>query len=296
MALNRSNRYPGRFAATSLAHPQGAFKNRTSATSKDGSYLEADWLNDMSALQEAILAQAGVVPNGNVDSATSSQVFTALQSLFPTTGRLLGPPQIFTVSGTYTPTSGAKTAVIEIIGAGGGGGGTGTTSTNTSAVGSGGNSGAAAKKRITNPVTTAITVGIGGAGGVGDNPGSGGGVSAFGSLISAPGGKGGLKVTLTSNTAVVSACAAATEVATGGDINFKSGQGNYGTVSIVGSGWSGKGGDSIFGSGAGGVNKSDGVAATNPGSGGSGSHDDAGGPARVGGKGANGICIIWEYA
>ncbi|WP_174822354.1 hypothetical protein [Pantoea sp. CCBC3-3-1] len=211
-------------------------------------------------------------------------------------GSLLGSPQIFTTSGTYTPTPGTKVAEIEIIGAGGGGGGTGATSSSTAAVASGGNSGAAAKKRILNPVITSVVIGIGGAGGIGDNPGSAGGASSFGTIISAPGGKGGLKVTLTSSSAVVSACAAATEIATGGDINFKSGQGSYGTIAIVGSGWSGKGGDSIFGPGGGGVYKSDGISAVNPGAGGGGSHDESGGPARIGGKGANGICIIREYA
>lgn len=47
MALDRSNRYPGRFLNPTAEQPQGAFKNRTSPTAEDGSYFEADWANDM---------------------------------------------------------------------------------------------------------------------------------------------------------------------------------------------------------------------------------------------------------
>jgi len=82
MALNRSNKYPGRFLAPNAAHPQGAFKNRTSPTAQDGSYLEASWANDIAALNEAILTAAGVTPNGNEDTATVNQVFDSLKNLF----------------------------------------------------------------------------------------------------------------------------------------------------------------------------------------------------------------------
>ena len=36
------------------------------------------------------------------------------------TGRLIGAPQVFTASGTYVPTSGARSAVVEVVGGGGG--------------------------------------------------------------------------------------------------------------------------------------------------------------------------------
>jgi len=82
VALKRNERYPGRFDNPSTAHPQGAFKNRTSPTSQDGSYLEADWANDWDGFFSALLSNAGLSANGNVDSATASQYFTALRSLF----------------------------------------------------------------------------------------------------------------------------------------------------------------------------------------------------------------------
>lgn len=82
MALNLQNKYPGRFDPVSADYPQGKFKNRSSPTAQDGSYMERDWLNDWAGFFGALLNRAGVVPNGNVDTAQSSQLYDALKSLF----------------------------------------------------------------------------------------------------------------------------------------------------------------------------------------------------------------------
>lgn len=82
MALDRSNRYPGRFENPTTTSPQGAFKNRTSPTAQDGSYFEADWANDWDGFFARILNVAGVTPNGTVDNGSSSQYYDALKSLF----------------------------------------------------------------------------------------------------------------------------------------------------------------------------------------------------------------------
>lgn len=74
-------RYPDRVNAPSDDYPRGAFKNRSAPTSDDGTYLEKDWKNDERAFPEAILKNAGVVPNGNVDTANDSQVYDALISI-----------------------------------------------------------------------------------------------------------------------------------------------------------------------------------------------------------------------
>lgn len=81
MALQRDAKYPGRFTPASTAQPQGAFKNRTSTTAKDGSYLEQDWANDWSAFFSSLLDNAGVSPDGNVDEVGASQYFDALEDL-----------------------------------------------------------------------------------------------------------------------------------------------------------------------------------------------------------------------
>ena len=82
MALKRNERYPGRFENPTTAQPQGAFKNRTSPTSQDGSYLEADWVNDWSGFFGRLLTVAGITPNGNADTALASQYYDALKALF----------------------------------------------------------------------------------------------------------------------------------------------------------------------------------------------------------------------
>lgn len=78
MAIDRTQRYPGRFDPVTPEQPQGAFKNRTTATSRDGSYLESDWLNDFAALFSSMLVNAGVTANGNVDEVGASQYYDAL--------------------------------------------------------------------------------------------------------------------------------------------------------------------------------------------------------------------------
>lgn len=78
MALKRNERYPGRFENPTTAQPQGAFKNRTSPTSQDGSYLEADWVNDWSGFFGRLLTAGSITANGKVDTALDSQYYTAL--------------------------------------------------------------------------------------------------------------------------------------------------------------------------------------------------------------------------
>jgi len=81
MAINLDERYPGRANPKTLDYPQGSFKNRTSPTSKDGTYLEQDWANDQLAFFQSLLKEAGVTANGHVDTVLSSQYFDAFKNL-----------------------------------------------------------------------------------------------------------------------------------------------------------------------------------------------------------------------
>jgi hypothetical protein len=78
MALKLNERYPGRFNNPSADYPQGSFKNRTSPTAKDGSYLEQDWANDKEGFFQSLLSSAGIVSNGTVDKVGASQYMDAL--------------------------------------------------------------------------------------------------------------------------------------------------------------------------------------------------------------------------
>lgn len=102
--------------------------------------------------------------------------------------------QIFTATGTYTPTSGMAWCIVELWGPGGGGGGAAFVSSNTSAAGSG--SGGSYVREIFSAATIgaskAVTLPGGGPGGnsAGTTAGAQQSPSTFGSLLTAIGGTG----------------------------------------------------------------------------------------------------------
>jgi hypothetical protein len=84
--------------------------------------------------------------------------------------------QVFTASGTYTPTVGTRRVLLRMTGGGGGGSGVGASATGgKGAAGAGGASGTYIEKLISPGVLITggtITIGAGGAGGVGSNAGA----------------------------------------------------------------------------------------------------------------------------
>src|SRR6266487_4406815 len=90
--------------------------------------------------------------------------------------------RVFKSSGTYTPTPGARIAIVEVWGGGGGGAGS------YSGGYYGGGGGGYARKLYTNPTSQTVTVGAGGTAGpvatvapLGD--GGTGGTTSFGSIV-----------------------------------------------------------------------------------------------------------------
>ncbi|WP_346827309.1 hypothetical protein [Serratia inhibens] len=107
-------------------------------------------------------------------------------------GRLINT-QTFYSSGTYTPTPGTKSIIVEMVGGGGGSDAAPATGSTQVSIVSGGGAGAYAKGRFFSGFAGAsVVVGGGGTAGTTASPtSSGGGTSSFGSLISAPGGSRG---------------------------------------------------------------------------------------------------------
>ena len=296
MALKRNETYPGRFDNPTTAHPQGAFKNRSAPGAQDGSYLEQQWANDHDGFFARIINLSGITLSGVVDTGVSSQLFDGLFSLL-SPGRFIGVQQ-FTASGTYTPTAGCKSALVELVGGGGGGGGCFLTSAGSSSAGGGGGSGGYSRSIITNPVSTVVTIGTGGTAGTVANPpvaGSNGGVTSFGSLVIANGGNVGLNA----GWAITSSSSACTDGGGGGTPGT-------GTLAICGNlgtrgqqlqtnGSGGSGANSQLGSGG---HYRAGVGSTfNPpsfGGGGAGQYR-ADTTTYSGSAGASGICLVWEY-
>lgn len=87
MSLKLNERYPGRFDNPSADYPQGSFKNRTSPTAKDGSYLEKDWVNDKEGFFQSLIAVAGITPSGTADKVGASQYYDALLSVLYSAAR-----------------------------------------------------------------------------------------------------------------------------------------------------------------------------------------------------------------
>jgi hypothetical protein len=107
-------------------------------------------------------------------------------------GRLLNV-QVFTATGTYTPTSGTNKVIVKVQAPGGGGGGVSATGAAQAALAQGGSGGSYAEALVTSGFSgVTVTIGSVGSGGTaGSNAGGSGGTTSFGSIVSCPGGAGG---------------------------------------------------------------------------------------------------------
>lgn len=210
--------------------------------------------------------------------------------------------QVFTVSGTYTPTSGMQFCVIECLGGGGAGGGGATTSSSQVSCGSGGGGGEYASGIFsggTIGISQSITIGAGGTPNSGSAGGNGGSTSV-GALITALGGSGG--TTGSSNGTVNNPGGLGGTGGTGGNLRSPGSAGLNGWGVIVTSPAfsltnGGQGASSQFGAGGVSVETvSDGNPGIGFGSGGSGGQNiPSEGSTKIGGAGASGIVIITEY-
>ncbi|WP_052024708.1 hypothetical protein [Pseudomonas sp. G5(2012)] len=251
-----------------------------------------DWMNDIQENIMAVLLAGGVTPT----KGRAADLADAIRA--STTGRLLNT-QVFTSSGTYTPTPGMKFAIVTVQGGGGGGAGTTVPTAGNASIGAGGNAGAFARGKFLAAAigaSQAVTIGIGGTAGVSAN-GGGGATTSLGALITAPGGGGG---NMFNNAAVPNANGngAVSAAPTGGNIYSSIGAGatlalGLTTAVLFGGG----GGASFFGPG-GPPNVSGNVGNTGIGygSGGAGAATVPAGGVLAGGVGKAGIIVIEEYA
>lgn len=208
--------------------------------------------------------------------------------------------QIFTATGTYTPTAGTKSVVVELQGGGGAGGGSAATGVGQISIGAGGGAGGYAKSRLTSGFSgVTVTIGAAGANAVGANGGAGG-ASTFGGLMTANGGAGGF-VDGPSAPPFLNHGYAAGGSASGGNMLNISGQpGSIGHVlaAVVGTFAGGSGAMSYFGSGSAGSVSGSPIAipVSGYGSGGAGSSLLPSSVAQAGSSGAPGVCVIYEYS
>ncbi|HAH7744091.1 TPA: tail fiber protein [Escherichia coli] len=258
-------------------------------TALAGLATAADKLPYFTGNDTASLTTLTNVGRNILDKASTQAViqYLGLSDASGYVGRWLNT-RVFTSSGTYTPTPGTKRIRVTITGGGGGGGGCKATSNNETFFGAGGGAGGTIISIMT-PTQNSypVTIGAGGAGGVSATNGTSGGNSVFASLI-APGGAGGGKVGVTNTNGGNGG------VPNIGDIRItggNGGDGQSGNISV-----SGEGGASYWG-GGGRAGAGGGVRGRAFGSGGGGAHDAGySGTSMTGGKGADGVCIIEEFA
>jgi hypothetical protein len=209
-------------------------------------------------------AEAGT---NNVKGMTALRVSQAIAALSPAAGVNI---QVFTATGTYTPTSGYKWGIAFVTGGGGGGSGA---APNTAAAGGCAGGTAIGVLNLTSLGAVTATVGAFGAGGSAGSSGATGGSSTLSTLT----GTGGSATT--------------GGIPTGGTINIIGGDGGSGG----GTTRSGDGGGSFYGTGGGGSGAS--VTASpgeSYGSGGAGGLSTSG-TGRVGANGAAGVIMIMEF-
>jgi hypothetical protein len=217
------------------------------------------------------------------------------------TGTLIGV-QVFTSSGTYTPTAGTNSIIVIAVGGGGGSGGAAATSTGQSAIGSPGGAGAYAMARFTSGFTggLAVTIGSAGtAGTAGNNAGGSGGTTSLGSLVSCPGGTGGLGGAVVSGSGVIGPTSpTSAPTITGAAQVLASTPGVGGTAGLIITAGSqqlaGSGGGSPFGTAGLGTNGA-GAQAGGKGAGASGPAIGASTSAAAGQAGTAGVLIVYEY-
>lgn len=253
-------------------------------TGTQATVVTDDWLNDIQESLMSILAAAGIAPvKGNY-----TQLVSALK------GRLLNTQQFLT-AGTFTYTKTPGTRTIRVYGQGGGGSGAGAVATTSSQASAGGGGAAGAIGEgiydASSISTVTVVVGAGGVVNVG-GPGIAGGTSSFGTLITLPGGTGGLPGTAISSFAQQGGLGAAPSAAPSGAniIGTPGDAGESGKIFQLSSAAGGTGGKSPFG-------------ASNPlgaalgfGVGGEGGSNSASQAAKAGFAGLSGFIIVEEIA
>jgi hypothetical protein len=255
-----------------------------SSVPADGSITNAkmndSYINDLTNVTAAL---GDYVAIADV-SDSSKKKKTLISSILALFGGSLAM-QVFTASGTYTPTSGMKSCIAFVTGAGGGGGG--GNSVGNAGGGGAGSTGISVISAATIGASQTVTIGAAGTAGGGGDGGTGG-TSSLGALISATGGAGG-KVGLNGLTADGGAGGTSSSAA----LNIRGGGGGFGIeYPAGGSGSGGAGGASFWGGGAeakGGSGNITGANGVVYGSGGGG-----GSQANNGGTGAAGVVVVIE--
>lgn len=251
---------------------------------------------------------ATAITSGNIAAySPSSLIGTKLTGMTPllTTARRVGI-QFFNANGTYTPSPGLLGGLYFLFGGGGGGGGCYVSTSNTGSVGAGGGGGGLAFGVLTAAqigTSQPLTIGAAGTGGPVNGSGGTGGTSSLGTLMTATGGSGGSFIPATTGNGIPGGLGGS---GTGGSgvLSTHGPSGGSAFTIYGGSGGffslSGKGADTLFGTGgaavtAGSPSSVPGNVGTGFGAGGSGAASTGGGAGNGGGAGSVGGFVAIEF-
>jgi len=223
-------------------------------------------------------------------AATNSSGTLAMRALSVNT-------QVFTSTGTYTPTTGMLYCIIECIGGGGAGGGAPATTGSQTSIGGGGGAGEYARGAFsasTIGASKSVTIGAAGTANSGATGGNGGNTSVGSTNISANGGSGG--VAGTAGTSSNGTGGLGGTGGTGGDFRSAGQAGASMQCNTSYSGFGGAGGSTLYGAGGlSAFSSSAGNAGLGYGAGGSGGVNYVSQSAVLGGVGTKGVVIITEF-
>lgn len=114
--LNELEATGTRWNAASTDYPQGSFINGTGQGKRDGSYAKAEWANDIFGFHGAILKNGGQTPNGQVETANNSQVFSALKTIIKNDIDTLGGDPSAVASGSVNAITATFTKPVALEG------------------------------------------------------------------------------------------------------------------------------------------------------------------------------------
>lgn len=267
-----------------------------------------DMTQVLSALKKQFLSRKN--PFADIKADGEAAVTTALSNLHlvggvagDAVGRLVGIQKI-TSSKTYTPTPGTKFAVVEMVGGGGAGGSPAQNGAGFTSGSGGGSSGCYVRFLVDLSAISSVNCTIGASGiTAAQSPGGMGGDTSFGGFATALGGYGGLLLS-SSNSAnrIFGMSPLRTNfgsISNASLLDFDNGSTGGDAIILSSGARAGVGGKSrLSGNTFGPGNDTAGIDATTYGGGGSGvvATNSSIGTNLLGGKGAGGVIIIWEYA
>lgn len=79
MSVKAWEKYQPNASSPSPQYPYGSLRQDTALGMGDGTPLDVEWGNDFEAFKQTAFSRSGLVPSGNTDTVTNSEMFNAMQ-------------------------------------------------------------------------------------------------------------------------------------------------------------------------------------------------------------------------